>query len=84
MRKIAVSDYILAITWIEMKNQEVSLLGISLANGTIQFYRQDILVDQLRFNSNIISMTCGRFGREDGVLILVSKGTIFFKNCGCI
>ncbi len=74
MRKIVVDDFILAITWIEMANQEISLLAVSLANGEVQFYRQDILIEKLRFNTGIISMTCGRFGREDGVLVMVSKG----------
>ncbi|EFX84297.1 hypothetical protein DAPPUDRAFT_314992 [Daphnia pulex] len=73
LRKIVVDDFILAITWIEMANQEISLLAVSLANGEVQFYRQGILIEKLRFNTGIISMTCGRFGREDGVLVMVSK-----------
>lgn len=80
IRKIVVGDFILAMTWIEMRNQDVSLLAVSLAGGRVLFYRQDILVDQLSLNSNIVSMIYGRFGREDGVLILVSKGIKVFKN----
>jgi hypothetical protein len=68
----------LAITWIEMANQDISLLAVSIANGEVHFYRQGIQIEKLRFNSGIICMTCGRFGREDGVLVMVSKGKFNF------
>jgi hypothetical protein len=61
-----------------MANQDISLLAVSLANGEVHFYRQDILIEKLRFNTGIISMTCGRFGREDGVLVMVSKGETIY------
>lgn len=57
----------------------MSLLAVSLANGTVQFYRQSVVIEQLQFNTGIISMICGRFGREDGVLVMISKGTVL--NC---
>lgn len=74
LRKIVVDTFILAIAWIQSLNQELCLLAVSLANGLIHFYRQGILLDQLNFKTSIVSMTFGRYGREDGALVMVSKG----------
>ncbi|KAK4014414.1 hypothetical protein OUZ56_026937 [Daphnia magna] len=80
LRKIAVDTFILTITWIQSTNQELCLLAVSLANGQVHFYRQGILVEQLHFKTYIISMTFGRYGREDGTLVMVSKdGELFVK-----
>lgn len=76
LRKIAVDTFILTITWIQSTNQELCLLAVSLANGQVHFYRQGILVEQLHFKTYIISMTFGRYGREDGTLVMVSKGLL--------
>lgn len=51
-------------------------MAVSLANGQVHFYRQGILVEQLHFKTYIISMTFGRYGREDGTLVMVSKGLL--------
>lgn len=61
----------------ELKNKDMSLLAVALSNGTVQFYRKGLIIEQLHFNSGIISLTCGRFGREDGVLIMITKGKNF-------
>lgn len=84
IRKTSVNDFILAITWVELTNKDISLLAVALSNGTVRFYHKGLIIEQLHFNSGIISMTCGRFGREDGVLIMISKGIhIYYYNyCG--
>ena len=62
------------MTWIEAKRQDMSILAVSLANGSVLFYRQGTVVEKLYFKTAIISMSWGRFGREDGVLVMISKG----------
>ena len=68
------TSFILSMTSIEMQHQSHSLLAVSLADGQVLFYQNSALVHQFRANSNIIAMTSGRFGREEGVLIMVTKG----------
>ena len=74
MRKIKVETFIFSLTWVETKHQDMSLLAISLANGSVLFYRQGDVIEKLQFKVGIISMSCGRLGREDGVLAMISKG----------
>ncbi|XP_057381177.1 Bardet-Biedl syndrome 1 protein-like [Daphnia carinata] len=80
LRKIVVDTFILAIAWIQPTNQDLCLLAVSLSNGQVHFYRQGILIEQLHFKTSIVSMTFGRYGREDGTLVMVSKdGELFVK-----
>lgn len=74
MRKMSFETFVQALVWVEMKNQDLSMLAVTLADGSVLFYRQGSMVQKLHFNSGIISMVFGRFGREDGVLVMVSKG----------
>ncbi len=77
MRKISLDTFVLSLTWIEMKHKDLSLLAIALADGSVLFYRQGVVIQQLHFSNGIISMVYGRFGREDGVLAMVSKGILY-------
>ena len=77
--KSRVGSLILCITWVEMKQHDVYLLAVSLASGTVQFYRNALMVQQLDVSvSNPIAfMVSGRFGREDGVLVLLARGPLY-------
>lgn len=74
MRTIKTDAFVLALTWVELKHQDSSLLAASLSDGNVYFYRQGVTVDKMHFNANIISMTCGKYGREENVLVMVTKG----------
>ena len=74
MRKINLDTFILTLVWVEMKHKDLSMLAITLSDGSVLFYRQGAIIHQLHFNSGIISIVFGRFGREEGVLVMVSKG----------
>lgn len=69
------------MTCVEVKSQDASILAVSLADGTVNFYRQGAVLEQFQSSSPIVSMISGRFGREDGVLVTVSRGTASISLC---
>lgn len=69
---------VVAVTSVEVRSQDASILAVSLADGSLLFYRQGALLERLHAASPVVAMASGRFGREDACLVMVTRGIPFF------
>lgn len=64
---------ITTIEAIDVERQGLRLIAVALDNRQIHLYNDRNRVDIIETDDTIVSMKCGRFGREDNTLVMVSR-----------
>lgn len=65
---------------IGLEHLSQTLICVALRGGSVQMYGQSVLVDQFMAPSTVSTMTFGRLGQEDHVLVLITiDGSLIVK-----
>ena len=65
---------IITMEVIDLKSKGFKAVAVSLSIGQVRLYREKYLVDVVEAEGVVVGLRFGRFAREDGTLVMVTKG----------
>jgi Bardet-Biedl syndrome 1 protein len=65
---------IMSVEVLYYKPRSFKAVLVALQNGDVRIYKDKFLVNHIKMDDVVVGMKFGQFGREDGVLIMVTRG----------
>ena len=77
MWTVKVPKSITTIEVVDYKPKGFKAVLVALSNSEVHVYKEKYLVDVITTSDVVTGMRFGRFGREDGALVMTTSGKLF-------
>ena len=71
--KIDLPSFIITMSCMEIKAKGIQAVIVSLNNKEVHIYRDKYLISKLNVEDPVVGIKFGRFGREEGNLIMTTR-----------